>query len=141
MPGYGFSEAPTTRGFDVPEVARSFHCLMQQLGYERYAAQGGDWGSVVVQTLARLQPSHVQGIHINMPTPRRADGKRFGQEDAAKCTPHEIKGLMQSMEFAELGTGYQAIQRSKPQTLSYGLNDSPVGLLAWILEKVRSCFG
>ena len=103
IPGYGFSEPPQKRGFGVPEVARSFHSLMQQLGYEKYVAQGGDWGSVIVQTLARLEPDHVKAIHINMPTPRRSDGKRFGPDDADTLDPEELAALIRSKQFADFG--------------------------------------
>lgn len=132
MPGYGFSEAPRSRGFNVLEVARSFHALMLDLGYADYVAQGGDWGSMTAQSLGRLFPQHCTAIHINMPTAGPPEGF-----DMLQLSPQEAEGLRQSKAFQDHGTGYQKIQSTRPQTLSYGLNDSPVGLLAWIVEKFR----
>lgn len=135
MPGYGFSDKPKEPGFDSRKVAEISAKLMARLGYERYGAQGGDWGSGVTQWLARDDTEHVAGIHLNMVTA----GPPRGVEDPNEGVPEEE--LRRSQErrdsFAE-ETGYSQIQGTKPQTLGYGLNDSPVGLAAWIVEKYRT---
>eukprot|EP00756_Hemistasia_phaeocysticola_P000708 Hpha_TRINITY_DN10517_c0_g1::TRINITY_DN10517_c0_g1_i1::g.31188::m.31188 len=133
IPGYGFSEPASKRGMHIPAVARVFDTLMRDLGYSRYVAQGGDWGSVIVQSLARLFPSRCVAIHINMPTPVRPKSS-----NGSELTPTELKGLKRAAAFGKFGMGYQKIQQTKPQTLSYGLNDSPVGLAAWIIEKFQA---
>jgi microsomal epoxide hydrolase len=135
MPGYGFS-GPTTRpGWDVREVAGIIAKLMARLGYERYGAQGGDWGSLVTTHLGASDPQHVCGIHLNMvvcgPPPDAAD-------PMDGVSPEEVADLARMGDFQQYETGYQQIQGTKPQTLGYGLNDSPAGLAAWIVEKFRS---
>jgi len=123
IPGYGFSEAATSPGMHVPQAARVFDELMAGLGYATYFAQGGDWGSLITQCLAKLFPARCVAIHINMPTPARPKGS-----DGSELTEDEMAGLGRAMRFQQHGTGYQAIQRTRPQTLSYALNDSPAGL-------------
>jgi microsomal epoxide hydrolase len=134
MPGYGFS-GPTTRpGVDIRAVAELTATLMARLGYDRYGAQGGDWGAVAATHLALVDPQHVAGIHLNMVTapPPRTDDAMAGLE------PHEQEALGAFAEFRKLEAGYQQIQGTKPQTLAYGLTDSPAGLAGWILEKFRT---
>ena len=134
MPGYGFSEHPREPGMDAERIAALWDELMLGLGYGRYGAQGGDWGSMVTTYLGLRHAPHVFGIHLNMviafpPDPANpADG----------LAPEEVMSLMQARQFLEVETGYQRIQGTKPQTLSYGLNDSPAGLAAWIVEKFRT---
>jgi len=134
MPGYGFSGHPTEPGMDPERIAALWDELMQGLGYGRYAAQGGDWGSMVTTYLGLRHAEHVLGIHLNMviafpPDPANpADG----------LDGEQVMALMKMREFMETETGYQRIQGTKPQTLSYGLNDSPAGLAAWIVEKFRT---
>jgi epoxide hydrolase len=128
LPGYGFSDKPTTRGRGVPWVAEAWATLMSRLGYDRYGAQGGDWGSAVTSTLGQAHQDRVVGIHINMPTvmlgPLTAD-----------ATEQERRSY-EDFEWHTLwGTGYQRQQSTRPQTLGYGLVDSPVGQLAWVVEK------
>jgi len=135
MPGYGFS-GPTKRpGWDVREVAVIFSKLMARLGYARYGAQGGDWGGIVTAHLGGIDAEHVCGIHMNMvvcgPPPDATDPMEG-------VTPEELADLGGMGEFQQKETGYQQIQGTKPQTLGYGLNDSPAGLAAWIVEKFRS---
>ena len=130
LPGFGFSEPFHKRGGSYVEIARVFHKLMLQLGYTQYVAQGGDYGSMITQSLARLFPEHCVAIHLNMQTPGKFNG------DASKL-PHQDKILRSLVTFRKYGTGYQAIQGTRPQTLSYGLNDSPIGVCAWIVEKFR----
>jgi microsomal epoxide hydrolase len=134
MPGYGFSDHPRQPGMDPERIAALWDELMRGLGYERYAAQGGDWGSMVTTYLGLRHAPRVLGIHLNMvvafpPDPANpADG----------LGPEEILSLMQAREFLKEETGYQRIQGTKPQTLAYALNDSPAGLAAWIVEKFRT---
>jgi len=135
MPGYGFSGPTTRSGWDVREVAGIVARLMQRLGYGRYGAQGGDWGSLVTMHLGALDPQHVCGIHLNMvvcgPPPGAADPMQG-------VSPEEAADLARMGDFQKYETGYQQIQGTKPQTLGYGLNDSPAGLAAWIVEKFRT---
>ena len=135
MPGYGFSGIPTEPGFDSRKVAETFTKLMARLGYEKYGAQGGDWGSVVTQWIARDDAEHVAGIHITMVTA----GPPRGAKDPYDGVPEmeKIRHQERSNAFSE-ESGYSSIQGTKPQTLGYGLNDSPVGLAAWIVEKFRT---
>ena len=135
MPGYGFS-GPTTRpGWDVREVAKITDALMARLGYDRYGAQGGDWGALVTAHLGALFPERVCGIHMNMvvcgPPPDAASALEA-------ITPEEAEDIAAVGEFQRLETGYQQIQGTKPQTLGVALNDSPAGLAAWIVEKFRT---
>ena len=134
MPGYGFSDHPREPGMDPERIAALWAQLMQGLGYPRFGAQGGDWGSMVSTYLGYRHPAQVLGVHLNMviafpPDPANpADG----------LTQEELIPLMEAQQFLKEETGYQRIQGTKPQTLSYGLNDSPAGLAAWIVEKFRT---
>jgi pimeloyl-ACP methyl ester carboxylesterase len=133
LPGYGFSFAPGQARFGVPEIADAFASLMADvLGYRRYGAQGGDWGGFITAVLGFRQPKQLTGIHMNL-LPLRRDVAR---SDAP--TDEEKKYLEELGHFLREETGYQMIQGTKPQTLAYGLTDSPVGLAAWIVEKFRT---
>ena len=132
LPGYGFSGPTTSRGWDVHRSARAFGDLMAGLGYERFFAQGGDWGALMTASLAGQQPQRTAAIHVTIlraGPPEGADGSELTDADRA--------ALAQASEFQTHETGYQAIQGTKPQTLAYGLTDSPAGLAAWIVEKFR----
>ena len=132
IPGYGFSDAPAEQGFDQKRVAEGHIELMTQLGYEKYVVQGGDWGSAISSWTALLDPERVMALHLTLVF---ANYPKHWQDPFAGVTDLEKRTLEQCrMRMAE-GTGYQAIQGSKPQTLGYGLNDSPAGLAAWITEK------
>ena len=133
LPGYGWSGPTTERGWDVKRSAGAFAQLMARLGYDRYGAQGGDWGSFVTRHIALLDPEHVVGIHLNMIMAGPGEG-----DDPADVTPHEAGLLARGQEYFAEGSGYMAIQSTRPQSLAYGLNDSPVGLLAWIGEKFHA---
>eukprot|EP00041_Stephanoeca_diplocostata_P019089 m.405502 g.405502 ORF g.405502 m.405502 type:complete len:316 (+) comp21207_c0_seq15:146-1093(+) len=135
---YGFSEAPKKRGFDTSEVARIIHQLMLQLGYTDYAAQGGDWGALVARSLGAMFPQHCHSVHMNMPVAMMSSAQLSKTIDVASLSEGELKNLKDMARFAVEETGYQKIQASKPQTLAYGLTDSPVGLCAWIVEKFRA---
>ena len=106
--------------------------IMASLGYDRYGAQGGDWGSVVTANAADLAPDHVVGLHLNFVVARSPEG------DTAPLTEAELAHLEAMGEWRRTGAGYQEIQGTKPQTLGYGLEDSPAGLAAWIVEKFRA---
>jgi microsomal epoxide hydrolase len=132
IPGYGWSGPTREPGWDVRRVASAWTILMARLGYDRYAAQGGDWGSMVSAQVGALDPEHVVGVHLNMvvafPPP---DG---GPELDAQ----EQQDLADLQAFLAEGTAYQEVHGKNPQTLGYGLNDSPAGLAAWIVEKYHA---
>jgi len=132
LPGYGFSDKPTRRGWTVERIGRAWSQLMQGLGYARYAAQGGDWGAMVTTAIGLQDTEHCVGIHLNMPlaTP--------DPETMNSLTETE-KATLASMEhYNRFDSGYSKQQSTRPQTLGYGLADSPAGQLAWILEKFWS---
>ena len=135
MPGYGWSGPTREPGWDVRRVAETVAKLMARLGYDRYGAQGGDWGALVTNHLGLCDPEHLVGIHLNMvvagPPPGAADPME-GVE------PDELARMGAFGEFQAKETGYQQIQGTKPQTLGYGLTDSPAGLAGWIVEKFRT---
>jgi epoxide hydrolase len=128
IPGYGFSGPTRDLGWDVRRVARAWAELMARLGYARYGAQGGDWGSSISRELGRLAADRVVGVHLNMLIP-------YVREEPADLTSTERERLDALRAFQARGSGYFAIQSTKPQTLAYGLTDSPAGQLAWITEK------
>jgi len=128
IPGYGFSGPTRDRGWDVPRVARAWATLMERLGYQRYGAQGGDWGSVISRELGLTAPGQVAGVHLNMLITRPPD-------DPGELTEEEARRQRVQREFRATGSGYSALQSTRPQTLAYGLTDSPAGQLAWITEK------
>lgn len=135
IPGYGFSDAPTETGFDQKRVAEGHIELMAQLGYKKYVVQGGDWGSAISSWTARLDPQHVMALHLTLifaNYPKHLKDPFDGVTDQEKQTLEKCRSHMTD------GAGYQAIQGTKPQTLGYGLNDSPAGLAAWIVEKFQS---
>jgi microsomal epoxide hydrolase len=135
IPGYGFSAPTRTPGWDVRRVAEAIAALMARLGYRRYGAQGGDWGAIASTHLALLDAEHVAGIHLNMVVAGPPPGAANPMEGVS---PEEAAAVAAMREFQEQETGYQRIQGTKPQTLAYGLNDSPAGLAAWIVEKFRT---
>ncbi len=130
LPGYGFSGPTLTAGWDTQRIAEAFAELMRRLGYDRYGAQGGDWGALVTSQLGLVDAEHLCGIHTNMPLATL--GPTEGLSEAEKAD------LAEGARWQKLETGYQRIQGTKPQTLGYALHDSPAGLAAWILEKFRS---
>jgi pimeloyl-ACP methyl ester carboxylesterase len=133
IPGYGFSGPTTDHGWNVDRVARAWAELMARLGYHRYGAQGGDWGSGISRALALAAPEAVLGVHVNFLV--TVPSGRPGEFDDP--TEQEQARLGRLDRFrGELG-GYFAIQSTRPQTLAFGLADSPAGQLAWILEKFK----
>jgi epoxide hydrolase len=128
LPGFGFSAKPTATGWGVGRIAQSWAVLMDRLGYARYGAQGGDWGSAVTTALGALDADHCAGIHITL-----AMGTRPNVEGAP--TPEETRALEGIKYYADWDSGYSKQQSTRPQTLGYALTDSPSGQAAWILEK------
>ncbi|XP_063351421.1 epoxide hydrolase 1 [Pelmatolapia mariae] len=146
IPGYGFSEAPHKKGFDSVCAARIFHKLMKRLGFQQYYAHGGDWGWLVTTNMAQLEPKTVKGLHLNFAPPSKPGlsmalsmmlGRHFPK--LFGFTDFDIQRLFPCMEKLVVEsikeTGYMHIQATKPDTVGRGLNDSPVGLAAYILEK------
>ena len=134
IPGYGFSGPTGETGWDVPRVARAWAELMRRLGYDRYIAQGGDWGKVISLQIGIQDPEHVAGVHLNMlVTPPPMDDP----DVMASLTEDEMAKLGHAAWFIDDGLGWARIQSTRPQTLSYALTDSPVGQLAWIVEKFK----
>jgi pimeloyl-ACP methyl ester carboxylesterase len=135
LPGYGFSDRPLARGMNPRRIAALWVRLMDALGYQRFCAQGGDWGSAVSSALGLDHPERIVGIHLNYIAGRFLLGGTLEEtpNDAIARAYHaKLRGWWNSEG------GYNHLQATKPQTLAYGLNDSPVGLAAWILEKFRT---
>jgi pimeloyl-ACP methyl ester carboxylesterase len=133
LPGYGFCERPARTGVTTRYTAGLWHRLMRGLGYERYGAQGGDFGAAVATFMALDNPEPMVGIHLsNLEIPPYTGP---GSRPLSKA---ERAYLEQYQRWSDVDRGYNAIQSTKPQSLGYGLNDSPVGLAAWIVEKFRS---
>jgi pimeloyl-ACP methyl ester carboxylesterase len=132
LPGYGLSFAPGQPRFGVEAIADCLAELMTILGYERFAAQGGDWGAFVASRLGCAHAERLIGIHINL-LPIRRDPNMV-----ADPTPEERRYLGELAAWLKEETGYQWIQGTRPQTLAFGLTDSPAGLAAWIVEKFRA---
>ena len=131
LPGYGFSGKPTVSGWGVEKIAQTWDQLMVLLGYGNYGAQGGDWGAAVTTQIGR-NVGHCDGIHINMPIGRPTP------ESLQDPTDEEKSALEGLTYYQEWDSGYSKQQSTRPQTLGYGLVDSPVGQMAWIIEKFWS---
>jgi pimeloyl-ACP methyl ester carboxylesterase len=136
LPGFGFSSRPTQPGTSPAAIADIWAILMKGLGYQKFGAQGGDLGASISVWLARKYPELVKGLHLNMiPGSLRPARNTI---EAAPLTQREKAFMEAGRIFAEREGGYSHIQRTKPQTLGYGLNDSPAGLAAWIVEKFKA---
>ncbi len=133
LPGYAFSPRPSGTGVDRRFVAGLWHTLMTGLGYERYGAHGGDFGAGVATHMALQQPDRMIGIHLS--TPEMSPYLGLG---SPPLSPEEQAYLDHVARWEETERGYSAVQSTRPQTLGYGLNDSPAGLAAWVLDKWRS---
>lgn len=131
LPGFGFSGKPTHTGWGVEEIAQAWETLMVRLGYERYGAQGGDWGAAIT-TLVGHYRGHCVGIHLNMPVAHPS------ADDIANPTEEDRQVLATLEHYQRWDMGYSKEQSTRPQTLGYGLVDSPVGQMAWIVEKFWS---
>jgi pimeloyl-ACP methyl ester carboxylesterase len=132
LPGYAWSDRPVERGWGVGRTGRAWAALMAELGYDRYVAQGGDWGAMVSTAIALADPEHCAALHLNMviagPTP----------EDLEDLSPREQEALDGMAAYDRFDSGYAKQQSTRPQTLAYGLVDSPAAQAAWILEKFWS---
>lgn len=131
LPGYGFSGPTKERGITVARIATVFASLMQDLGYPRFAAQGEDWGLYVTGALGRSYPDKIIGMHLSM-QPSRAVLSQEATNEAEK------RWLELRAHLIRDESGYSHLHETRPQTLAYGLNDSPVGLAGWIVEKFRA---
>ena len=129
LPGYGFSGKPTNPGWGVPKIAEAWDTLMQRLGYETYFAQGGDWGSAVTTAIGLQNLGRCAGIHVNMPNAGAT------KEALANPTEEDKHALARAKEYQDVDAGYSKQQSTRPQTLGYGLADSPAGQGMWVLEK------
>jgi pimeloyl-ACP methyl ester carboxylesterase len=132
LPGYGFSDKPSRTGWNVQRIARAWAELMPRLGYKRYAAQGGDWGAMVTTCIGIQDPANCIGIHLNMP---------LALPDSATSndlTEKEKSAIAGMQHYNDWDSGYSKQQSTRPQTLGYGLTDSPVGQMTWIIEKFWS---
>jgi len=132
LPGFGFSDKPTEPGWRLPHIANAWAELMARLGYSRYVAQGGDWGAGVSSWMARQNVAGLAAIHLNLPVlfpppPPPPGGYTTAEQDA----------LAHLGKYASDGSGYASIQGTRPQTLGYGLADSPVGQAMWVYEKLQ----
>ena len=133
LPGFGFSDKPTQPGWGLPRIADAWAVIMQRLGYSRYVAQGGDWGAGVTSWMAKKRPSGLAAIHLNLPIlfppPPPPPGGYTAEEQPV---------LAELGKYASDGSAYGSIQGTRPQTLGYGLADSPVGQAMWIYEKFQA---
>ncbi|KAI9696417.1 MAG: hypothetical protein M1836_005695 [Candelina mexicana] len=141
LPNFGFSEGIKKRNFDLGKYAEICHKLMLTLGYKQYATQGGDWGFYITRFIGLLYPNSCRASHINMV---RANPPSFLsnpllalQHTFSPYSTRDKKGLARTDWFAQEGSGYKLLQRTKPQTIGYALADSPIALLAWIYEKLH----
>jgi pimeloyl-ACP methyl ester carboxylesterase len=136
LPGHGFSAKPTSAGWDPIRIARAWVVLMGRLGYTRYVAQGGDWGNAVTEQMALLEPAGLLGIHTNMPATIPAEiqaALNLGEAPPADLSGEERNAWDQLAFFYKTGLAYAQEMGNRPQTL-YALEDSPVGLAAWMLD-------
>jgi pimeloyl-ACP methyl ester carboxylesterase len=136
LPGHGFSAKPTSTGWDPIRIARAWVVLMGRLGYTRYVAQGGDWGNAVTEQMALLEPAGLLGIHTNMPATIPAEiqaALNLGEAPPADLSGEERNAWDQLAFLYKTGLAYAQEMGNRPQTL-YALEDSPVGLAAWMLD-------
>ncbi len=127
LPGFGFSGKPTETGWGVERIGVAFTQLMARLGYDRYVAQGGDWGSAITAVAGSIDPQHCAAIHLTLAMSTRPSGD--------PKSPEELHALDRLSYYMQWDSGYSTQQKSRPQTVGYGLSDSPAGQLAWIVEK------
>ncbi|HZQ57732.1 MAG TPA: epoxide hydrolase [Acidimicrobiales bacterium] len=129
LPGYGFSDKPTGTGWGIERTARAWAQLMAGLGYDRYGAQGGDWGAPVTMAVGDVDPGHCAGVHVNMAIALP------GPDDRDDLSESERSALEAMAHYDRYESGYMKEQSTRPQTLGYGLVDSPAGQVAWVVEK------
>jgi pimeloyl-ACP methyl ester carboxylesterase len=137
IPGFGFSGKPTGTGWDPDHIARAWAELMKRLGYTRYVAQGGDWGAPITSAMARERPAGLLGIHVNLPATVPADILKAinnGEPAPAGLSDVEKAAFDSVSDFSKKRRGYAVMMGTRPQTVGYGLTDSPVGLAAWMYD-------
>ena len=133
LPGYGWSDRPAVAGTGVKRIGKLWDALMHRLGYDRYYAQGGDWGAILAWTMSQQQPKGLAGVHVNL---MACDPKQLRRlEDR---TPEEQEQLDKLRRYQDQESGYAKQQSTRPQSLGYGLADSPAGQLAWVIEKFHA---
>jgi epoxide hydrolase len=130
LPGFGFSEKPSGTGWGVGKIGNAWAVLMKRLGYDHWVAQGGDWGSAVTTAIGAAKPEGCLAIHVNMAIARP------GPEDMTDLTEREKSALAGMQFYQDWDSGYSKQQATRPQTVGYGLTDSPIGQAAWIYEKL-----
>jgi pimeloyl-ACP methyl ester carboxylesterase len=138
MPGYGFSEKPKGTGWGPDRIARAWDVLMKRLGYKHYVSQGGDWGSVIADAMARQKPTGLLGIHVSMPATVPAEIAKLissGAPAPKELSDSEKAAYKSLSNLYSKGAGYAGMMVTRPQTLGYGLSDSPVALAAFFLDK------
>ena len=133
LPGYGFSDKPRVAGWGIGRIATAWAELMSRLGFSRYGAQGGDWGAIVTTRLSNTDPEHLAGIHVNLALVPREAVRAVGEP-----TEEEQVALAAAAYHRRHGSGYSEQQSTRPQTLGYGLVDSPAAQCAWIVEKFHA---
>lgn len=139
IPGYGFSSIPTELGWGPERVGRAWDTLMKRLGYERYVSQGGDHGSVISDAMGRNPPSGLLGIHLTMPATVPAElvpAINSGAPAPAELAADELRAFTALSQFFGRNAAYGAMMVTRPQTIGYALNDSPIGLAAWMYDKI-----
>jgi pimeloyl-ACP methyl ester carboxylesterase len=137
LPGFGLSGPVAEAGWDSHRIASAFAELMARLGYERFGAQGGDFGAFVAPDLGRVAPDRVVGVHVNAATIGFIPFGELDDAAMAELTEAERGRVARLRAYLSDGNGYFQIQATRPQTVAYGLTDSPVGQLAWIVEKFQ----
>lgn len=138
MPGYGFSQRPASGGWDPERIGSAWDVLVKRLGYTRYVSQGGDWGSVIADAMGRQAPPGLLGIHVNMPASVPADVAKAindGTPPPAGLSIKEKAAYESLKTFFGKNAAYGAMMSTRPQTVGYGLSDSPAGLAAWMFDK------
>ncbi|MDW9552706.1 epoxide hydrolase [Sinorhizobium meliloti] len=142
VPGFGFSGKPNNTGWNPDRVARAWDVLMKRLGYSNYVSQGGDWGAIISDAMGHQAPAGLLGIHVNriersatLP-PDVAKALKGGDPTPSRLTIEERAVFEEAKQFLDKGLGYAAIMGTRPQTVGYGLADSPVGLAAWFYDKI-----
>jgi pimeloyl-ACP methyl ester carboxylesterase len=140
IPGFGLSGPTTETGWEFKRVAAAFAVLMERLGYARYGVQGGDWGAIISREVGRTRPDRVIGVHLNL-LPNSFQAEEPDPHELAALSPKERERTLASWErikaWSRERQGYADLQSTRPQTLAYSLTDSPVGQLAWIVEKFK----
>ncbi|WP_330269004.1 epoxide hydrolase family protein [Streptomyces griseorubiginosus] len=141
IPGFGLSGPPADTGWEAGRIAGAWAELMTRLGYDRFGAQGGDWGAAISRELGRAHPERVIGVHLNL-LPGAQATQEPTEEELATLGPADRERALESWrrwsEWSREGTGYAVLHSTRPQTLAYALTDSPVGQLAWIVEKFQA---